>query len=55
MTVPDFFLVPGNPSTDLSQLQQISMVVSGGTVYLPSEIYPWFGIQPFTEVPNVTD
>jgi hypothetical protein len=30
------------------------MVVSDGVVYYPTEIYPWFGIRPFSEVPEVT-
>jgi imidazolonepropionase-like amidohydrolase len=50
----DFFLVPGDPTQDLNQLRQIRMVVSDGVVYYPTEIYPWFGIRPFSEVPEVT-
>jgi hypothetical protein len=29
------------------------MVVKDGTVYFPSEIYPEFGIEPFTGVPEL--
>lgn len=50
----DFFLVPGDPTEDLLQLRRISMVVSDGIVYFPSEIYPSFGIRPFTDLPVVT-
>ncbi len=50
----DFFLVPGDPTKDLSQLRQIRMVVSDGVVYFPAEIYPSFGIRPFTEIPAVS-
>lgn len=50
----DFFLVPGDPTEDLSQLRSISMVVSDGVVYFPSEIYPSFGIRPFTDIPATT-
>jgi len=50
----DFFLVPDDPTVDLSQLRQISMVVSNGVVYFPSEIYPWFGVRPFVQAPSVT-
>ena len=50
----DFFLVPGDPTQDLNQLRQIRMVVSDGVVYYPTEIYPWFGIRPFSELPAVT-
>jgi len=49
----DFFLVPGDPTTDLGQLRQIRMVVSDGVVYFPSEIYPAFGIRPFVEPPTL--
>ncbi len=49
----DFFLVPGDPTTDLAQLRQIRMVVSDGVVYFPSEIYPAFGIRPFVEPPTL--
>jgi hypothetical protein len=31
------------------------MVVADGRVYFPTEIYPEFGIVPFTEVPNVIE
>ncbi len=48
----DFFLVPGDPTMDLGQLRQIRMVVSDGVVYYPTEIYPFFGIRPFSEVPE---
>ncbi|MEM9939456.1 MAG: amidohydrolase family protein [Pseudomonadota bacterium] len=50
----DFFLIPGDPTEDLKAIKTISMVVKDGTVYFPSEIYPAFGIKPFTEAPTVT-
>ena len=50
----DFFLVPGDPTKSLKELRQIRMVVSDGVIYFPSEIYPYFGIRPFTDVPEVT-
>ena len=49
----DFFLVPGDPTKSLKELRRIRMVVADGVVYFPSEIYPWFGIRPFSEVPEV--
>jgi hypothetical protein len=30
------------------------MAVKDGTFYYPSEVYPKFGIKPFTAVPTVT-
>lgn len=50
----DFFLVPGDPTTDLAAIKSIAMVVANGTVYFPSDIYPRFGIRPFAEAPAVT-
>lgn len=50
----DFFLVPGNPVEDLKAVKTISLVSRGGDFYFPSELYPEFGIEPFTNAPNVT-
>jgi imidazolonepropionase-like amidohydrolase len=50
----DFFLVPGDPTADLKAIKSISMVVKDGTIYFPSEVYPEFGIRPFTSAPKVT-
>ena len=49
----DFFLVPGDPTQDLKEIKTIALVVADGRVYFPSEIYPEFGIRPFTDVPPV--
>lgn len=49
----DFFLVPGNPVDDLKAIKTIRLVSKGDTVYFPSEIYPYFGIKPFTDIPEV--
>ena len=50
----DFFLVPGNPVEDLKAVKTSSLVSRGGDFYFPSELYPEFGIEPFTNAPNVT-
>ncbi len=50
----DFLLLPGNPLTDLRELHRIAMVVKGGTIYFPAEIYPAFGVRPFAEAPAIT-
>lgn len=50
----DVFLVQGDPTQDLKTIKAISMVVKGGTVYFPSEIYGHFGITPFAGPPTVT-
>ncbi|RIJ32590.1 amidohydrolase family protein [Henriciella mobilis] len=49
----DFFLVPGNPVEDLKAIKTIRMVMSDGVAYFPSEIYPAFGIEPFTDAPAI--
>ncbi|MBQ4915909.1 amidohydrolase family protein [Maribacter sp. MMG018] len=51
----DFFLVPENPVNDIKAIKTISMVSKGGTFYYPSEIYPAFGISPFTDIPEVKE
>lgn len=49
----DFFLIPGDPTKDLKAIKTISMVVKDGAIYFPSEVYPKFGIKPFTSAPKV--
>lgn len=49
----DFFLIPGDPTKDLKAIKTIAMVVKDGAIYFPSEVYPHFGIQPFTTAPTV--
>jgi imidazolonepropionase-like amidohydrolase len=49
----DFFLVPGDPTESLSELKNARMVMKDGVVYFPSELYPRFGIQPFSTAPAV--
>jgi imidazolonepropionase-like amidohydrolase len=50
----DFFLVPGDPTKDIKAIKSIAMVVKDGVFYYPAEIYPRFGIKPFTASPKVT-
>jgi hypothetical protein len=49
----DFLLVPGDPTASLSELKNARMVMKDGVVYFPSELYPRFGIQPFSTAPAV--
>jgi len=51
----DFFLIPGNPVENIKAIKTISMVSRGGTFYYPSEVYPAFGIKPFTPKPAVAE
>jgi hypothetical protein len=48
-------LIPGDPLQNLKAIKTISMVVKDGTVHYPSEVYPKFGIQPFTTAPKVAE
>lgn len=50
----DFFLVPGDPTNDLKAIKKISMVSRDGDIFFPTEVYPEFGIKPFTDIPLVT-
>jgi hypothetical protein len=49
----DFFLVPSDPTQSLDTLKAARMVLKDGVIYFPSEIYPRFGIQPFSTAPPV--
>ncbi|MFV8343050.1 amidohydrolase family protein [Flavobacterium sp. XS2P39] len=51
----DFFLIPGNPVKNIKAIKTISMVSRGGIFYFPSEVYPAFGIKPFTPIPKVKE
>jgi hypothetical protein len=50
----DFFLIPGDPTEDIKAIKTIALVARGGTFYYPTEVYPAFGIEPFTPMPEVT-
>jgi len=49
----DFVLLDGNPLEDLSAIHRMAMVVKGGTVYFPSEIWSEVGVKPFAEAPRI--
>ncbi len=49
----DFFLVPGDPTSDFKAIKTISLVAKDGVFYFPSDIYPEFGIQPFIDAPQI--
>ena len=49
----DFFLIQGDPTTDLKAIKAIRMVAKDGVFYYPSEVYPEFGIKPFATKPKV--
>ena len=43
----DLFLVAGDPTTDLTLLKNIALVAKDGRFYMPADVYPAFGIEPF--------
>lgn len=49
--VADLLLVDGDPTTDISAIRNIRMVMKGGVAYYPEEIYAGMGIRPFADRP----
>ncbi|MWC45662.1 amidohydrolase family protein [Sphingomonas carotinifaciens] len=49
----DLVLVAGDPSSNINAIKRPKMVMRGGTVYLPSEIYESLGIRPFASPPTI--
>ena len=41
----DMILVNGDPTTNISDIRQVDVVVKGGAFYRPSELYPAMGIR----------
>jgi hypothetical protein len=50
----DFFLVPGDPSRDISAIRTIQLVMKDGVIYYPNEIYEELGIKPFATIPRLS-
>lgn len=49
----DFVLVAGDPTQDIREIKKARMVLKGGAIYFPSEIYSALGIRPFASAPEV--
>jgi len=50
----DLLLVAGDPTKDVSAIRQVRLVMKGGAVFFPEEIYAAMGIRPFASRPRVT-
>lgn len=50
----ELVLVAGDPTTDISEVRRARMVIAGGAIYYPAEIYRALGIEPFALPPAVT-
>ncbi len=51
----DLVLVPGDPTRDISTIRQARMVMRGGTVYFPEEIYAALDVKPFGRKPVIRE
>lgn len=49
----DFILLAGDPAEDIRAIRRPRMVLKGGAVYFPNEIYAALNIEPFTTAPPV--
>ncbi len=49
----DLMLVDGDPTTDISAIRRITLVMKAGAVYLPAEIYEAIGVQRFLDPPAI--
>jgi hypothetical protein len=50
----DFFLIPGDPSKNISAIRSIQLVMKDGVIYYPQELYQAVGIKPFAPPPPLT-
>ena len=49
----DLVLLAGDPTRDIKAIKQPRLVMKGGAVFLPAEIYPRIGVKPFAAPPRI--
>jgi hypothetical protein len=49
----DLILVAGDPTSNISDIRRVSLVMKGGTVFFPAEIYEAVGVKRFVDPPEV--
>ena len=45
----DLILVDGDPTTNISDIRKVALVIKNGTAYYPSELYEALGVKPFAD------
>lgn len=50
----DLTLLSGDPTKDIKAIKAPRLVMKGGAVFLPSEIYPRLGVKPFAAPPKIS-
>jgi imidazolonepropionase-like amidohydrolase len=46
----DMILVDGEPTTNISDIRKVALVIKGDVAYVPPEVHEALGVKPFTEV-----
>jgi Amidohydrolase family len=49
----DVILIDGDPTTNISEIRRVSLVMKGGEVYYPAEIYEAVGVKRFLDPPPI--
>lgn len=50
----DMVLLPGDPTTDISMIRHGRLVMRGGVIFFPDEIYTALSIKPFSTRPSIS-